>query len=160
MKKYNEFINSNIISSNIDIFKYESLYNTTILHDQKKSKEELEEISLKELGKKGQLIDYIKQEDVTFGMLKAVYQDAVDYKKKREYSKGVAKFALRAIPLAIGPLFFPIWLLSQILGSTRAINKIIVPALRMGSYDSFIKTLVVRTMNFAEGDIKPLLGRD
>lgn len=121
---------------------------------------DLEKLSLEELGKNGQLIKYLQESNIKFGMLKAIYQDAVDYKKKREYKKGIAKFLVRAIPLMIAPIFFPIWLLSQILGTTRAINKVIVPALRMNSYDSFLKTAIVRTMNFAEGDIKPLLGRD
>ena len=99
---------------------------------------------------------------VKFGVLKAIYQDAIEYKKKREYSKGVAKFVVRAVPLAFGPLFFPIWLLSQILGATRAINKILIPALKMehNNYESFLKTVIIKTMNLAEGDIKPFLGND
>ena len=57
---------------------------------------------------KGKGAQYIeKGNELKFGMLKALYHDAIAYKKKREYKKGVAKFALRAIPLAMAPIFFP-----------------------------------------------------
>lgn len=153
MKKYGDFINETELAfSGIDI---------SNLNPYGKYPD-LELVSFKELGKQGKLAEYIAQgNSVKFGMLKALYQDAVSYKKKREFIKGTAKFMLRAIPLALGPLFFPIWLISQILGSTRAINKIIIPALKMSSnYNSFIKNMVTRTMNFAEGDIRPILGND
>jgi hypothetical protein len=124
---------------------------------------DLKELSLLEIGKKGKLAEYIDEGNVIkFGMLKALYLDAIEYKKKREYQKGFAKFAMRAIPLVMAPIFFPVWLVSQILGTTRAVNKVIVPALNMEpkTYDSFLKNLVTKTMNLAEGDIKPFLGND
>jgi hypothetical protein len=123
----------------------------------------LKELSLTEIGKQGKLSEYIDQGNIIrFGVLKALYQDAIEYKKKREYQKGIAKFVMRAIPLAMAPIFFPIWLVSQILGTTRAVNKVIIPALNMEpkTYDSFLKNLVTKTMNLAEGDIKPFLGND
>jgi len=123
----------------------------------------LKELSLSEIGKQGKLSKYIDEGNVIkFGVLKALYQDAIEYKKRREYQKGFAKFAMRVIPLTIAPIFFPIWLISQILGTTRAVNKVIVPALNMEpkTYDSFLKNLVTKTMNLAEGDIKPFLGND
>jgi len=123
----------------------------------------LKELSLTEIGKQGKLSEYIDQGNIIrFGVLKALYQDAIEYKKRREYQKGFAKFAMRVIPLTIAPIFFPIWLISQILGTTRAVNKVIVPALNMEpkTYDSFLKNLVTKTMNLAEGDIKPFLGND
>lgn len=124
---------------------------------------DLRDLSLMEIGRNGNLSEYIDGGNVVkFGMLKALYQDAIEYKKNREYKKGFAKFAMRVIPLAIAPIFFPVWLLSQILGTTRAVNKIIVPTLNMEpkTYDSFLKNLVTKTMNLAEGDIKPFLGND
>lgn len=124
---------------------------------------DLKELSLTEIGKQGKLANYIDEGNVIkFGMLKALYQDAIEYKKSREYKKGFAKFAMRIIPLAMAPIFFPVWLMSQILGTTRAVNKIIVPTLNMDhkTYDSFLTTLVTKTMNLAEGDIKPFLGND
>lgn len=124
---------------------------------------DLNELSLLQIGQQGKLAEYIADGNVIrFGMLKALYQDAIEYKKKREYKKGFAKFMIRAIPLAIAPIFFPVWLISQILGGTRAINKIIIPTLNMEpkTYNSFLKTLVTKTMNLVEGDIRPFLGND
>ena len=123
---------------------------------------DLNELSLKEIGQKGKLSEYIEVGEIRFGMLKAIYNDAIEYKKKREYQKGAAKFAVRIIPIILAPIFFPVWLLSQILGASRALNKIIVPTLNMehSNYDSFLKTLITKTMNLAEGDIKPFLGND
>jgi hypothetical protein len=131
--------------------------------NEKKEPKELEELSIAEIGKQGRLAEFIdKGNIIRFGMLKALYQDAITYKKKREYQKGIAKFAIRIIPLALAPIFFPIWLFSQILGTTRALNKVIVPTLNMDhkNYDSFLKTLVTKTLNLVEGDIRPFLGND
>ena len=123
---------------------------------------DLKELSLKEIGQQGKLAEYIEAGEIRFGMLKAIYNDAIEYKKKREYQKGAAKFAVRLIPIILAPIFFPVWLLSQILGATSALNKIIVPTLNMEptTYDSFLTTLITKTMNLAEGDIKPFLGND
>lgn len=123
----------------------------------------LENLSLLEIGKQGKLAEYIAEgHTIKFGMLKALYQDAVTYKKNREYQKGLAKFAIRAVPMALAPVFFPVWLLSQILGGTRALNKVIVPTLVMDNknYDAFLKSFIIKTMNFFEGDIRPVIGRD
>lgn len=152
MKNYYEFIKeAEIAFSDIDFDNIEKV-----------PKKDLKELSLKELGKEGKLAEYIlKGNTVKFGMLKALYHDAILYKKRREYQKGVAKFILRAVPIALAPIFFPIWLFSQIFGATRAINKIIIPALRTSSsYNSFLKVLIEKTMSIAEGDIRPLLGKD
>ena len=118
---------------------------------------------LEKLGRQGRLEKYIEDGNtIKFGMLKALYDDAVEYKKTREYRKGIAKFILRIIPIVMAPIFFPMWLFSQIVGTTRALNKIIIPTLNMNhkNYDSFLKTLVTKTMNLAEGDIRPFLGND
>jgi hypothetical protein len=125
--------------------------------------DDLKKLSLTEIGKQGKLIEYINEGNtIKFGMLKALYHDAIEYKKNREYKKGIAKFIWRAVPIAMAPVFFPLWLFSQILGTTRAVNKILMPTLKMKhrNYNSFLVTFVVKTMNLAEGDIKPLLGKD
>ena len=159
MKKYEQFINeAEMAFSDVSLSEIAELVKPV-----NKTPEELEQLALLEIGKQGKLAEYIDQGNVVkFGMLKALYQDAIVYKKKREYGKGFAKFAVRAIPIALAPIFFPIWLVSQILGATRALNKVIVPTLNMDhrNYDSFLKTLITKTMNIAEGDIRPFLGND
>lgn len=125
--------------------------------------DDLKRLSLIELCKLGKFDDYINDGNpIKFGMLKRLYQEANDYKKEREYKKGAAKFIMRIVPILLSPIFFPIWLISQILGTTRAVNKILIPTLRMENknYNSFLINLITKTMNLAEGDIKPLLGND
>ena len=152
MKKFNQFINeADMAFSDIDFTKVNS-YDET----------DLEYLAIREIGKQGKLAEYIDEGNtLKFGMLKALYHDAIEYKKKREYQKGAAKFAMRIIPLAMAPVFFPVWLVAQILGTTRALDKIIIPALQVNNnYKGFLKSMVVKTMNLAEGDIKPFLGKD
>jgi hypothetical protein len=114
MKRFNEFTKLNETEmgfSDIDFDKIQPYGEET----------DLEYLSLKEIGKGGKLAEYIdKGGKVKFGMMKALYHDAVEYKKKREYEKGVAKFFARVIPMALAPIFFPVWLIAQILGGTRA----------------------------------------
>jgi len=154
MKDYFQFINeSEMAFSDFDITKIKPEKDV-----------DLEYLALKELGKDGKLNLYVDTDEyvLKFGMLKALYQDAIEYKKKREFTKGWAKFALRAIPLALAPIWFPVWLISQILGASRAVNKIIIPALMVKNtnYNIFLINMITNTMNIVEGDIRPLLGKD
>lgn len=156
MKNYYEFVNEAGFASFPEL-------SDSILKSNPYEEKDLKKLSLLEIGKQGKLAEYIDKGDfVRFGMLKALYQDAIAYKKKREYEKGIAKFIVRAVPMALAPIFFPLWLISQILGSTRAINKIIIPSLFLHSrsYNDFLKSMITKTMNIAEGDIRPLLGND
>ena len=119
---------------------------------------------VKELGKKGELLDYIKQgkEKLTFGILRALFNDAIAYKKKRELTKGFYKFVHRAVPIALAAFWFPVWVLAQVLGGSRALNKILIPVLKMNpsNYKSFLVTLITKTMDLMEGEIKTFMGDD
>lgn len=130
-------------------------------------KEEEEKLKLeyiKELGKKGKLLDYVKKGEtkLTFGILKSLFNDAIEYKKKRELTKGFYKFIHRAIPIALASIWFPVWLIAQILGSSRALNKLLIPVLKMNpsNYKSFLVTLITKTMDLMEGEIKIFMGDD
>jgi hypothetical protein len=125
-------------------------------------KEDKEEKQLEEISRKGGLTDYVDVHTVNFGEIKALFTDALRYKEKREFIKGVAQFALRAIPILLAPIWFPVWLISQILGDTRAIDKVIVPFLMLSHKDhhSELSVIIKRVMGVAEGDIKPFLGND
>jgi len=116
--------------------------------------------------KNGKLSQYIesKGEVFTFGMLRAIFEDSLYDKKKRDLTKGGYKFLHRAIPyvnatLMLNPM---IWLIGMVFGSLRAFNKIISEILKNpgNNYPDFLKKIIVRTMQVAEGDIKPLIGED
>lgn len=119
---------------------------------------------LLEISKKGNLYRYVisGQKRLTFGMLKALHQDALRFKKDREIRQGVEKFLWRIIPIAFAPIFFPIWLIAQVLGSTRALNKIMVQVLKMdnGKYNHFLLNLIYKTIDFTEGEITRLTKED
>lgn len=125
-----------------------------------KSDKELEEEYVKKLGKEGKLYKYLEKEKLTFGMLEALWMDAIHYKKKREYIKGTYKFIHRALPMALGPIFFPIWIINMILGSSRALNKILVSTLKVNSYHNFLVDFVNKTMAVMEGDIRLVMEKD
>lgn len=128
-----------------------------------KTDKEIEYEYIKELGKKGELLNYLKEgNELTFGLLRALFNDAVLYKKKREYTKGIYKFFHRAIPIAFATIWFPLWLVGQILGGTRSINKVLLPVLKMnhGNYTGFLVKLVITTMKIMEGEIKIVMGDD
>lgn len=120
---------------------------------------------LKELGKKGKLLSYIEkgnEDELTFGILRSLFSDAIEYKKKREFTKGIYKFLHRAIPLALASVWFPIWVIAQILGGSRALNKILIPVLRMKqtNYKNFLVSLITKSMNLMEGEIKMFMSDD
>lgn len=153
MKKYSKLNETEIAFSDMDYLSIKPYGESP----------DLKKVSIREIGEQGNLAKYIDEGNlIKFGVLKALYQDAMTYKKKREYEKGIAKFIIRIIPIALAPIFFPVWLFSQIFGATRALNKIIIPTLSMNhnNYNSFLKTLITKTMNLVEGDIKPFLGND
>jgi len=64
---------------------------------------------------------------------------------------------LRIIPMALSPFFPIIAILGYILGSSRAVNKILTPALYYAEkdhdYNSFLKIIINKSMKIAEGDI-------
>lgn len=113
-----------------------------------------------ELSKKGHLYKYVAsgQRNLTFGMLKALHEDALEFKKNREYRQGIEKFLWRIIPIAFAPVFFPIWLISQAMGATRALNKIMSQVLKMKNktYDGFLMNMVNKIFELTEGEIERL----
>jgi hypothetical protein len=106
---------------------------------------------------RGHLGDYLKEEGkvIKFGMLRALFLDAQEAKRKTDLRVGIVKALHRIIPIALAP-FFPIAaIVGMILGSTRAFNKILAPILQDSSdtYEGFLKQLVQRSMAVAEGEI-------
>ena len=158
-KLYEEFQSMDF---DIDWNKINILPKATI---KKNIKKNLKAEYLKKLGRKGELLNYIEQgheNELTFGILRALFNDAITYKKKREFTKGFYKFIHRAIPMALAGIWFPIWIIAQILGGTRSLNKILVPVLRMKqtNYKNFLVSIITKTMNLMEGEIKMFMQDD
>ena len=111
---------------------------------------------VKEVAKSGKLYNQLASgRRLTFGVLKAIHQDAIQFKERREYLSGLYKFFHRAIPIALAPVYFPIWMVQQFLGATRALNKVFVPVMlvKKVNYQNFMSGLIEKVMDITEGDI-------
>lgn len=118
----------------------------------------------KKLGRKGELSEHFRKtgKKFTFGVLKSIFNDAVEYKKKREFIKGTYKMFHRAVPMSLAFISFPLWLIGNVLGASRALNKILQPLLKNpdNNYNDFLVKMVKGTMAFMEGEIKYIMGND
>lgn len=112
---------------------------------------------------RGNLSKYLNEKgDVfTFGMLHALFLDAIEASRKTELKIGVIKAIHRILPMTLAPFFPIIAILGYILGTSRAFNKIIIPILADPGkdYHSFLNKLITSSMKIAEGDIVPIKDR-
>ena len=106
---------------------------------------------------RGNLANYLhtQGQEIKFGMLLALFKDAQYAKRRTDIKVGIVKALHRIIPMAIAPFSHIAALIGMILGSTRAFNKIIAPILQDSSttYEGFLKQLINRSMQVAEGEI-------
>ncbi len=106
---------------------------------------------------RGNLAKYLKAKgkEFTFGMLLALFKDAQRAKKLSGLKVGAYKMVHRIVPMALAPFFPILAIVGYILGSTRAINKIINPVLKDpgNSYPNFLGRLIDSSMRIAEGEI-------
>ena len=93
-----------------------------------------------------------EQGPITFGQLKALVEKATTQRIKADIGRGVFKSLWRLVPF-----FIPQILLAAVgVTATRAINKIITPALKdTGGYKSWWGKAVLKAMDVAEGDYIP-----
>ena len=114
------------------------------------------------LAKKGNLAHYLhdKKSDqninFSFGILDAIFKDAVEAKKITDLRIGAIKMVHRIVPMALAKFYPIVAILGYVLGTSRAFNKIIAPILSDpgGGYSEFLKKLVMGTMKIAEGEIE------
>ena len=120
-------------------------------------KEELEnQIAI---SKKGYLANYLqdKGERFTFGILKAIFQDALVAKKRTNLKKGIFSIIPRVLPLALIPFFPTLAIVGAIFGSSRDAYKIfdvVFEYLNPSSkYTDFLKKMVDTYMKIPEGNV-------
>ncbi len=130
----------------------------------KKDPEKVEDDYEKTLGREGKLSQHFREtgKKFTFGVLKSCFHDAIEYKKKRELIKGSYKMIHRAVPMVLAFFYFPLWLVGNILGASRAFNKILQPILMNpdNNYNEFLIKLIKGTIAITEGEIKYVMGDD
>jgi hypothetical protein len=105
----------------------------------------------------GKLSEYIKSKGgkFTFGLLHAIFEDALEAKRKSDLSLGTVKAGVRILPIVLGAFLPILALLGVIFGSTRALNKILSPVLKDPSndYPTFLEKFINTTMTIAEGEL-------
>ncbi len=148
VKKYNQFLL---------LEKYDKNIRQTLIDMGVNDKEELEnQIAI---SKKGYLANYLqdKGERFTFGILKAIFQDALVAKKRTNLKKGIFSIIPRVLPLALIPFFPTLAIIGTIFGSSRDAHKIfdvVFEYLNPSSkYTDFLKKMVDTYMKIPEGNV-------
>ena len=111
------------------------------------------------LAKNGHLSHYLneKGEKFTFGILNAIFKDAIDAKIKTNIKRGIFNILTSVIPLALIP-FFPIAaMVSVFFGTSRIFHRIFDPVFDYinphSKYTDFLKMMIDMYMKIPEGDV-------
>ena len=116
------------------------------------------------LSKQGHLGTYLhsKGENFTFGILKAIFLDAIDARKKTKLKKGILSTLPTIIPLSLAPFFPILAIVGTIFGSSRLAHRIFDTIFEylnpQSKYTDFLKKTIDTYMMLPEGEV-PLKDR-
>jgi len=156
MKKLNNYNDFLILE------KYDKNIRTKLIELGVTDKNELERQV--KLSKQGHLGAYLhsKGDKFTFGILNAIFKDAIVAKKRTNLKKGILGILPTAIPLSFAPFFPILAVIGTIFGSSRLAHKIfdtIFDYLNPHSkYSDFLKKTIDTYMMLPEGNV-PLKDR-
>ena len=111
------------------------------------------------LAKNGHLGHYLneKGEKFTFGMLNAIFKDAIDAKIKTNIKRGIFNILPSVIPLALIPFFPVVAMISVVFGTSRIFHRIFNPLFDYinphSKYTDFLKMMIDMYMKIPEGDV-------
>ncbi len=117
-----------------------------------------------QLAKTGYLGMYLQQngEKFTFGILKAIFKDAILAKRKTEIKRGIFNILPTLIPVALAPFFPILAVVGTIFGASRIFHKVFNPIFDYISpsskYSNFLKRMIDAYMKIPEGEV-PLKDR-
>jgi hypothetical protein len=117
-----------------------------------------------QLAKTGYLGMYLQQngEKFTFGILKAIFKDAIVAKRKTEIKRGIFNILPSLIPVALAPFFPILAIVGSIFGASRMFHKVFNPIFDYISpsskYSNFLKRMIDAYMKIPEGEV-PLKDR-
>jgi len=153
LKKYNDFL---------ILEKYDKNIKEQLIKMGVTDKEELDrQISL---SKKGHLGAYLhsKGNDFTFGILNAIFKDAIDTKKKTNLKKSIFGILPVVIPLSLAPFFPILAVIGTIVGTSRLAHRVFDTIFTylepQSKYTDFLKKTIDTYMMLPEGDV-PLKDR-
>lgn len=112
------------------------------------------------LAKNGHLGHYLseKGEKFTFGMLNAIFKDAIDAKKKTDIKRGIFNILPSLIPLALVPFFPIVAMVSIVFGTSRMFHRVFDPVFNYinphSKYTDFLKKMIDIYMKIPEGEVK------
>ena len=116
------------------------------------------------LSKQGHLATYLhsKGDKFTFGILKAIFKDAIDAKRKTTLKKNIFNILPIAIPLSLAPFFPVLAIVGTIFGSSRLAHRVFDTLFEylepQSKYTDFIKKTIDIYMKIPDGEI-PLKDR-
>ena len=110
--------------------------------------------------KNGYLANYLteKGDKFTFGILEAIFKDAIRAKKLANIRKGIYNILPSIIPLALVPFFPTLAILGVIFGASRMFHKIFDPIFTyldpQSKYADFLKKMIDMYMKIPEGELE------
>lgn len=107
----------------------------------------------------GNLGKYLEKNDkkFTFGILHAIFLDAIEAKRKSDLKVGIIKAIHRITPTLLAPFFPVIAIIGAVFSTTRTFNKVITPILNDPGrdYPEFLTKIIKSSMRLAEGEFSP-----
>lgn len=148
LKKYNDFL---------ILEKYDKNIKAQLIKMGVTDKEELKkQISLSKQGHLGAYL-HSKGDKFTFGILKAIFKDAIDAKKKTALKKNIFNMLPVVIPLSLAPFFPILAIVGTIFGSSRLVHKVFDTIFEylepQSKYSDFLKKTIDTYMKLPEGDV-------
>lgn len=103
-----------------------------------------------------------KGDKFTFGMLNALFKDAIVAKRKTEIKKSIFNILPGAIPLALAPFFPILAVVGAVFGTSRMFHKVFDPIFNylnpQSKYSDFLKKVIDGYMKIPTGEV-PLKDR-
>lgn len=116
------------------------------------------------LSKHGHLATYLhsKGDSFTFGILNAIFKDAIDAKKRTTLKKNIFSILPIVIPLSLAPFFPILAIVGTIFGSSRLVHRVFDTIFSylepQSKYTDFLKKTIDTYMMLPEGTV-PLKDR-
>ena len=103
-----------------------------------------------------------KGEKFTFGILKAIFKDAIQAKKVTSIKRGIYNIIPSVIPVALAPFFPILAIVGTVFGFSRMFHKVFDPLFSYvnpsSKYSDFLKKMIDIYMMLPEGEV-PLKDR-